>query len=79
MQNQYPPRGQSFGPSHENIVLLKRCDHVAAQHPHQAYTILTRSVIPKWRFVMRSTDVPPSVFEPLEEALQENFFEAAVG
>ena len=52
---------------------------LAAQHPHQAYTILTRSVIPKWRFVMRSTDVPPSVFEPLEEALQENFFLPALG
>ena len=56
--------------------VLKR---LAERHPHQAYTVLTRSIIPKWRFVMRSTDVPASVFESLEEALQENFFQPALG
>ena len=52
---------------------------LAKQYPQQAYTVLTRSLIPRWRFVMRTTDVPPETYDRLEEALQEHFFAAGLG
>ena len=52
---------------------------LATTHPHQAYSLLTRSFVPRWRFVMRTTDVDPSVYDPLENTLMEKFFPAAFG
>jgi len=48
-------------------------------HPHEAYSLLVRAFIPRWRFVMRTSAVEPELFDPLEDALTSVFFPAAFG
>jgi hypothetical protein len=48
-------------------------------HPHHAYCLLVRNVIPQWRHSMRTTRCSPDVFAPLETALVSGFFPAVFG
>ena len=47
--------------------------------PHNAYATLTHSIIPRWRFVMRTMPVDPVLYAPLEKALINSFFRRALG
>jgi hypothetical protein len=52
---------------------------VAEMFPREAYALLIRSLIPRWRFVMRTTDVPSALYQPLEDALLDVFFPKTFG
>jgi hypothetical protein len=58
---------------------LRLLSRVANVFPHEAYHLLTHSIIARWRFAMRTTDVLASLYQPLEDALVESFFPAAFG
>jgi hypothetical protein len=58
---------------------LSLLSQVAAVFPHESYCLLTRSMIPRWRYVMRTTPVDPVAYDPLESTLTEEFFPKAFG
>jgi hypothetical protein len=60
----------------QEIVTLAKLGKV---HPHEAYALLVRAFIPRWRFVMRTADVEPELFDPLEDALVSTFFPGVFG
>ena len=47
--------------------------------PHEGYCLLVRTLVPRWRYVMRTMEVDPALFEPLEDTLVATFFPAAFG
>jgi hypothetical protein len=51
----------------------------ARTKPHHAYCLLTKSVIPSWRYVMRTMPVDPAIYQPLEDRLVGSFLPAALG
>ena len=57
----------------ENLVRFAR------SYPHEAYAVLVRSMIPRWRYVMRTMEAAAGLFEPLEQRLKGDFFPAALG
>ena len=48
-------------------------------HPHQAYCLFVRSLLPRWRYTMRTVRTAPDLYQPLEEALVGSFFPAVFG
>ena len=58
---------------------VKRITALGRTHPHSAYSILTRVIIPTWRFTMRTTQTDPECYLPLEDALLEHFFPDVLG
>ena len=48
-------------------------------YPHQAYSLLVRSLLPRWRYTMRTFQVNSSFYLPLERALVESFFPSVFG
>jgi len=48
-------------------------------YPHQAYSLLVRCLIPRWRYLMRTVEVPRDIFGPLERALIDRFFPSVFG
>jgi hypothetical protein len=63
----------------EWVAQIHRVAEVAELYPHEAYVLLVRSLIPRWRFVMRTTETSPSLFQPLEDALMDEFFPKTFG
>ena len=58
---------------------LRVLSKYARTDPHPAYCLLTKSVIPSWRYTMRTMPVDPEMYRPLEEMLVNEFFPAAFG
>ena len=58
---------------------VKRLAALGRTHPQPAYCLLVRCLLPKWRYTMRTTDVNPSLFDPLEDVLVSHFFPQVFG
>ena len=58
---------------------MKVLTKYARSDPHEAYCILTKSIIPSWRYTMRTMPVDPEMYRPLEGALVRDFIPAAFG
>ena len=63
----------------EWVETLRSLSKLARVLPHEAYCLLAKSVIPSWRYAMRTMPVGSDVYQPLEEALVESFFPACFG
>ena len=61
--------------SHELDVL----ERVAKSDPHNAYALLCKGVIPKWKYLMRTTQCDPSWFQPLEDKLMGSLLTSLFG
>ena len=55
---------------------VRRLSALGRVHPQVAYCLLVRTLLPRWRFTMRTSRVAASLFEPLEESLVTVFFPA---
>ena len=58
---------------------VKKMSALGRTHPQVAYSLLVRTLIPRWRYSMRTTRCDPRVFDPLENALMEAFFPTVLG
>ena len=43
----------------------------APNHPHQVYTVLRLSVLPRVTYLQRTTQVPPEAYQPIEDAMTQ--------
>ena len=48
-------------------------------HPHPAFSLLFNCLVPRWRYTMRTTEVDPELYKPLDEALDGFFFPEVLG
>ena len=48
-------------------------------HPHHAYCLLVRFLVPRWRYTMRTTKCSSSLYLPLEDVLKTAFFPGVFG
>jgi len=61
------------------VLDLRRLVSLGRTNPQTAFAIFTRCLLPKWRYVMRTTRVPVEVFQPLDEVLLDKFFPEVFG
>ena len=61
------------------VKTLRSLSQLAQVHPHEAYCLLTKSIIPSWRYIMRTMPVGSEMYQPLEDELTVHFFPAAFG
>jgi len=43
----------------------------APHHPHQVYTVLRLSVLPRVTYLQRTTLAPPEVYQPIEDVMRD--------
>jgi hypothetical protein len=48
---------------------IERLIEIAPHHPHQVYTVLRLSVLPRVTYLQRTTPVPTEVYQPVEDAM----------
>ncbi len=58
---------------------LETLSEVAHADPQGAYSLLTRGVVAKWRFLMRTTRVDPACYLPLESELKDRVIPLLLG
>ena len=63
----------------EWLEAMKVLTKYARSDPHEAYCLLTKSIIPSWRYTMRTMPVDSELYRPLEDAIIREFIPAAFG
>lgn len=48
-------------------------------HPHAAYSLFVRTLLPRWRYTMRNFRVPSQLFQPLEDVVLDSLFPSVFG
>ena len=58
---------------------VKSCATMAESQPHAAYHVMVNSIQRRWSYALRSTDISPENFAPLDAALDSGFLPSLTG
>ena len=56
--------------------ILTPSDSPAIANPHSAYCAFIHGVVPKWNYVMQTTESVGSLFQPLEDVANTSIFDS---
>ena len=58
---------------------IRQCAAFASTQPHAAYTLVTKSLLPSFNYLVRTVPCPSEVLRPLDEALTNDLLPALLG